>query len=400
MTGGLQGSGEEDVEEPVISIQPDWEDSLFSQKKEVWISCKFRGKDSIHSKLRFHDGSKFTSDGFTVTSFKRNSLSLRHDESGYSSTFVPPHQIYPNIHTKKIVSLDVADNELAVSVCSDNNLLVWNTKSGQVLRTLAGHVVNVYKCKFFPSGIVVLSGGADMQLKIWCAKTGINPVTLVGHKAAINDFCIVDRGRNIISASKDGTARLWDCGKSECLGVIFQSSDVLNCCSIGVKADIVTDGREVTVSEREIGTKDKLLLIGSEEGFVYGVAVFIRKVIFTLNMESAVNVILLNKDRFAVGCQNGKIDIFELKSDVTKVNTYFMSNSSVISGCLYKENSFIVGRNDGTVSCFEFCSKTRKCITLTGSDCDPVYSICTVKDEIFTACRDSKIRKYIIDDKN
>jgi proteasomal ATPase-associated factor 1 len=69
-------------------------------------------------------------------------------------------------------------------------------------RTLDGHVGDVYKCRFFPSGIVVLSGSADMQLKIWSAETGQCPVTLCGHTAAVMDMCIIDKGRNIISVSK------------------------------------------------------------------------------------------------------------------------------------------------------------------------------------------------------
>ena len=36
-------------------------------------------------------------------------------------------------------------------------------------------------CRFFPSGKVVLSGGADLRLKIWSAEDGSCPVTLKGH---------------------------------------------------------------------------------------------------------------------------------------------------------------------------------------------------------------------------
>lgn len=61
---------------------------------------------------------------------------------------------------------------------------------------------DVYKCRFFPSGVVVLSCGADMVLKIWCANTARCPVTLKGHTAAVTDVCIVDRGMNVISVSK------------------------------------------------------------------------------------------------------------------------------------------------------------------------------------------------------
>ena len=55
-------------------------------------------------------------------------------------------------------------------------------------RDLIGHVCDVYTCKFFPSGIVILSGGADMQLKVWSAETGQCAATIFGHKAG-NIFC-------------------------------------------------------------------------------------------------------------------------------------------------------------------------------------------------------------------
>lgn len=67
---------------------------------------------------------------------------------------------------------------------------------------MTGHVGEIYKCKFFPSGVVILSAGADMMIKIWCAVTGACPVTLRGHSMAVTDLAIVDRGRNIISVSK------------------------------------------------------------------------------------------------------------------------------------------------------------------------------------------------------
>lgn len=81
-------------------------------------------------------------------------------------------------------------------------ILTLNNLNEYLQLNLKGHVGDVYKCRFFPSGVVVLSGGADMQLKIWCAETGKCPATLTGHTMAITDVAIVERGRNIISVSK------------------------------------------------------------------------------------------------------------------------------------------------------------------------------------------------------
>lgn len=70
------------------------------------------------------------------------------------------------------------------------------------LLDLKGHGGPVYKCRFFPSGIVVISAGADGSCRIWSAESGINPVTLKGHTMSISDICIIEKGRNVISVSK------------------------------------------------------------------------------------------------------------------------------------------------------------------------------------------------------
>lgn len=50
-----------------------------------------------------------------------------------------------------------------------------------IKRILDGHIGDVNFCRFFPSGLVVLSGAADLRLKVWSAEDGSSPVTLTGH---------------------------------------------------------------------------------------------------------------------------------------------------------------------------------------------------------------------------
>lgn len=64
------------------------------------------------------------------------------------------------------------------------------------------HYGDIYCCRWFPSGKVVLSCGADLRIKIWSSDSGKCAATLIGHTQAVNDLAIVDRGRNIISVSK------------------------------------------------------------------------------------------------------------------------------------------------------------------------------------------------------
>jgi WD40 repeat protein len=50
----------------------------------------------------------------------------------------------------------------------------------------------------------------------------------------ITDTAVVEKGRNFISCSRDGTAKLWDSGSQTCLGTFDECGGIVNGCSIGI----------------------------------------------------------------------------------------------------------------------------------------------------------------------
>lgn len=60
--------------------------------------------------------------------------------------------------------------------------------------------------------------------------------------SGILDTAIVDRGRNVVSGSRDGTARLWDCGRSACLGVIADCGSSINGVAVGAADNSINLG--------------------------------------------------------------------------------------------------------------------------------------------------------------
>jgi len=127
----------------------------------------------------------------------------------------------------------VTENGLGVSSSAEGSLLVWTLSNGEVRRNLTGHISDVNAAKFFPSGLVVLSAGADLRVKIWSVENGKSPVQL-GHLSGVTDVCVVDKGRNIVSVCRDGTCRLWDLGEAKCLAVFGNFECNINACDIGV----------------------------------------------------------------------------------------------------------------------------------------------------------------------
>jgi proteasomal ATPase-associated factor 1 len=221
-----------------------------------------------------------------------------------------------------------------------------------------------------------------------------------GHAGAILDIAIVDKGRNVVSVSKDGTARLWDCGQSQCITELANvgTGVYINCCAIRSIEEGLDLGISKSMSEREVGTEGKLLIMGCENKRLIGVSLQSKEKILDFETTAPINCCsFITQDVAVIGSQDGVIQLLDLRSPMRPLVVWEESASPVLSLLPFEvngEQGFFVGRNDGT--CLFHSFNDNNSVQLTGSDCDPVYSMATNGQSIFTACRDSNIRKYNI----
>lgn len=59
---------------------------------------------------------------------------------------------------------------------------------------------------------MVLTASSDMSLRVFSSVTGVNPRILRGHTRAITSTHVLGVGRQVLSAGKDGSVRLWNVG--------------------------------------------------------------------------------------------------------------------------------------------------------------------------------------------
>lgn len=92
-------------------------------------------------------------------------------------------------------------------------------KAQQQRIPLKGHLGDVRSARFFPSGQVLLTTSSDLTIRLYSLE-GVNPRTFEGHKRAVTATQILSRGKRFLSASLDGTVRLWDVAAEKCLKTI------------------------------------------------------------------------------------------------------------------------------------------------------------------------------------
>ncbi|OTF81745.1 hypothetical protein BLA29_008401, partial [Euroglyphus maynei] len=268
---------------PNYHLQSDWHDAGINEK--IWLhstNIKDHHDDNVQNKtynLKIVKDSDIVidnnTDDFTIEDYSQRCLAIHDVKSNITHRFIAPVRIFQSIHQKSIIALDVARTGIAVSASTDGTMKVWDTVKNVQKFELKGHYADVNRCRFFPSNEVIVSAGADMLIKIWSAIDGSCPVTMKGHTGSINDLAIVDRGRNIISVGHDGMAKLWSCAKQTCIANIFDTGNIsINACAIKSFPDSFDLGqRQDPTNDDCVGTSDKMILLGTESGFVHGIGV-------------------------------------------------------------------------------------------------------------------------------
>ena len=138
----------------------------------------------------------------------------------------------PNLESREVrdparsTSLSPDGRWLAIA-SSDPIVQIFSVQSGSLIRTLdAGGIFRINAMSWSPDGTRFVSVGQEF-MRIWDAASGSLIATLVGHTSAIEDVDWSHDGSRIVTASDDGTVRVWDANVHSGIGqVVLAGHDV------------------------------------------------------------------------------------------------------------------------------------------------------------------------------
>ncbi|KFY34638.1 hypothetical protein V494_06607 [Pseudogymnoascus sp. VKM F-4513 (FW-928)] len=126
-------------------------------------------------------------------------------------------------HSDPVAGVDcIRDGTLVVSCAGDGLIRIWDTASGQCLRTIV-HEDNagVVGVKFSPNGKHVLAWTLDGCIRLWDYVTGLCKKTYQGHAnkrySISGAFGVYGSRAFIVSGSEDGRIVFWDTKSKEIL---------------------------------------------------------------------------------------------------------------------------------------------------------------------------------------
>ena len=102
------------------------------------------------------------------------------------------------------------DSATAAFGSSDHNIYLFDTSSGEIIDTLEGHTSGISSMVFSPNGQLILSGSARGSLRLWDLNSGKQIVHFAIHSGQVTGIDFTPDGRSAISSDSEGKIMLWD----------------------------------------------------------------------------------------------------------------------------------------------------------------------------------------------
>ncbi len=126
-----------------------------------------------------------------------------------------------------------------------------------LIRTLEGHANSVLGCAFSPDGKLIVSASYDGTLKVWEAQSGALLRSFDGHSSNVNGCVFSPDSKLIVSASWDKTLKIWDAQSGALLRSLEGHFDSVEGCAFSPDGKLIVSAswdKTLKVWETQSGT--------------------------------------------------------------------------------------------------------------------------------------------------
>lgn len=174
-----------------------------------------------------------------------------------------------------------ADGRWLASSAQDRVIHLWEVATGKLVQTLRGHRHWVTTVAFLPTFAstqmpIVVSGSQDNKIRLWQWNwDGDETIAhLEGHTDAVNSIAVSANGQSLVSASDDGTVRIWDLATCKLRHCLKEHGGAVHGVAIAAEAQtLVSASQDKTIKLWDLSTGALTETLTGHANWVWSVAV-------------------------------------------------------------------------------------------------------------------------------
>lgn len=144
-------------------------------------------------------------------------------------------------------------------------IYLWNTLTGELLRTLAGHSLRINKLVFSPDGHILASVCNEGIVKIWNPHTGelLNTLNIIAF-----DIAITPDNKYLVSSGTGGI-KIWNFKNGELINILSETSDdFIRCFAIHPRKQILAAGCHTNIEIWNLTNRQLLDVLNSHNSII------------------------------------------------------------------------------------------------------------------------------------
>jgi WD40 repeat protein len=208
----------------VFSPNAEWCLTIFDRRADVWEAATGNRIGSIevdkdHDPIGF---AAFSPDGLRFITTGNNQTALVDRTSGEYFSKDSAVSVWQTRTVKKIATFPGRGKPYGTMEFSRDGrrvvagIDVFDTDTGSTIAKLQSRDrMPAFGAAITGDGAYAATATYDQSIIIWSARTGAQITELRGHTGAINSVRFAENVRNLITASADGSARIWDLAKRD-----------------------------------------------------------------------------------------------------------------------------------------------------------------------------------------
>jgi WD40 repeat protein len=120
------------------------------------------------------------------------------------------------------------DGKSVISCSDDNKAKLWDTASGDLIRTFVPQEGGINRAAFSPDGGIIAAGLTDGKIIIFDVTTGDITRIIDGHEDSVCTISFSPDGNTFVTGSEDNTIKIWDTASGNLVKTINARSGGVN----------------------------------------------------------------------------------------------------------------------------------------------------------------------------